>query len=48
MRAGNHLPEQLIHGFRLLQAKIKAGEPPAYLGEVGGLQLKAARSRKGA
>lgn len=41
-------PEQLIHGFRLLQAKIKAGEPPAYLQEVGGLEMAARGSRRGA
>ena len=28
-------PEQLMHGFNLLQKKIRAGEPPAYLQEVG-------------
>ncbi len=28
-------PEQLNHGFMLLQKKIKSGEPPAYLQEVG-------------
>ncbi len=34
-------PEQLVHGFTLLQKKIKAGEPPAYLEEVGGLEIAA-------
>jgi NADH-quinone oxidoreductase subunit B len=28
-------PEQLNHGFLLLQNKIRSGEPPAYLQEVG-------------
>jgi len=28
-------PEQLMHGFMLLQRKIKDGVPPAYLQEVG-------------
>ena len=28
-------PEQLMHGFNLLQKKIKDGVPPAYLQEVG-------------
>ncbi len=28
-------PEQLMHGFNLLQDKIRTGEPPAYLQEVG-------------
>ena len=28
-------PEQLMHGFMLLQQKIKDGVPPAYLDEVG-------------
>ncbi|MCW2923456.1 MAG: dehydrogenase subunit [Thermoleophilia bacterium] len=28
-------PEQLMHGFMLLQDKIRTGEPPAYLQEVG-------------
>ena len=28
-------PEQLLHGFNLLQEKIRRGEPPAYLQEVG-------------
>ena len=28
-------PEQLMHGFMLLQKKIRDGEPPAYLQEVG-------------
>jgi NADH-quinone oxidoreductase subunit B len=28
-------PEQLMHGFMLLQKKIKDGVPPAYLQEVG-------------
>ena len=31
-------PEQLMHGFNLLQKKIKAGEPPAFLQEVGSEQ----------
>jgi NADH-quinone oxidoreductase subunit B len=33
-------PEQLMHGFNLLQDKIRRGEPPAYLQEVGNLDLK--------
>jgi NADH-quinone oxidoreductase subunit B len=28
-------PEQLMHGFLLLQEKIRRGDPPAYLQEVG-------------
>lgn len=28
-------PEQLMHGFNLLQEKIKRGEAPAYMQEVG-------------
>ncbi len=28
-------PEQLMHGFTLLQKKIRSGEPAAYLQEVG-------------
>jgi NADH:ubiquinone oxidoreductase subunit B-like Fe-S oxidoreductase len=28
-------PEQLMHGFMLLQQKIRDGIPPAYLEEVG-------------
>jgi NADH-quinone oxidoreductase subunit B len=28
-------PEQLMHGFNLLQDKIRRGDPPAYLQEVG-------------
>ena len=31
-------PEQLMHGFLLLQEKIRRGEPPAYLQEVGNLE----------
>ena len=31
-------PEQLNHGFLLLQKKIKSGEPPAYLQEVGSIE----------
>lgn len=34
-------PEQLMHGFMLLQDKIKRGEAPAYLQEVGNLNIKA-------
>jgi NADH-quinone oxidoreductase subunit B len=34
-------PEQLMHGFMLLQDKIKRGEAPAYLQEVGNINLKA-------
>ncbi len=33
-------PEQLMHGFNVLQDKIRRGEPPAYLQEVGNLDLK--------
>jgi NADH-quinone oxidoreductase subunit B len=28
-------PEQLLHGFMTLQKKIRSGEPPAYMQEVG-------------
>jgi NADH-quinone oxidoreductase subunit B len=47
-------PEQLMHGFMTLQNKIKRGDPPAYLqevgrvGDVGELAAAAADARKGA
>lgn len=33
-------PEQLIHGFRLLQKKIRDGVEPAYLQEVGNVKSR--------
>jgi NADH-quinone oxidoreductase subunit B len=33
-------PEQLMHGFLLLQEKIRSGEPPAFLQEVGSTESK--------
>ena len=38
-------PEQLMHGFTLLQEKIKRGDAPAYLQEVGNLHSKGASER---
>jgi NADH:ubiquinone oxidoreductase subunit B-like Fe-S oxidoreductase len=36
-------PEQLLHGFNLLQEKIKSGQRPAYLQEVG---MRTARTKQ--
>ena len=39
-------PEQLMYGFNLLQDKIRRGDPPAYLEEVGNVAAKGAAGQR--